>query len=306
MEQTYFCRNTLNMAKNLAESMRHEFITPEHILAALLMQQPFTLALEDIGADAEELSAEVNHYIEQKMEQVPGDIDYEVDVSFQTTRLIQVACITADSAGQDEMDVPHLVQGLMSLEDSQANYLLQRCINGQKADFLSELVSEYAAISDMDEPDEEAEEDGEENEPWRRMVTCLNDQVEQHNPLIGREEEMERTIRVLCRKDKNNPLHVGEPGVGKTALAYGLAARIESGQVPERLAGCRIYELDLGGMVAGTQYRGEFEKRLKNVMEGIRKEGNAIVYIDEFHNLVGAGSSNEGSLDASNMLKPYM
>lgn len=306
MEQTYFCRNTLNMAKNLAESMRHEFITPEHILAALLLQHPFILALEDIGADAEELSAEVNHYIEQKMEQVPGDIDYEVDVSFQTTRLIQVACITADSAGQDEMDVPHLVQGLMSLEDSQANYLLQRCINGQKADFLSELVSEYAAISDMDEPDEEAEEDGEENEPWRRMVTCLNDQVAQHNPLIGREEEMERTIRVLCRKDKNNPLHVGEPGVGKTALAYGLAARIESGQVPERLAGCRIYELDLGGMVAGTQYRGEFEKRLKNVMEGIRKEGNAIVYIDEFHNLVGAGSSNEGSLDASNMLKPYM
>ena len=131
---------------------------------------------------------------------------------------------------------------------------------------------------------------------------CLQD----HNPLIGREAELERTIQVLCRKEKNNPLHVGEPGVGKTSLAYGLAARIEAREVPERLLDCRIYELDLGTLLAGTQYRGDFEKRLKTIMEGVRNEGRAIIYIDEIHNLIGAGRTGDGSMDASNMLKPYL
>ena len=311
MKQTYYSQKALNRARDLAESMRHEYITPEHLLGGMLVQQGFMMALEDVGGDAEELSVALYDYLDHEMEPVPEGMDYELEVSVQTTQLIQMACLMAEHADQDTIDIPHLVQGLLALEDSQANYLLQRCINGQKTEFLSELVTEYAAIKDLKVPDAAPEgdypdEETPEAEPWRRMVVCLNDLVEQHNPLIGREEEMERTIRVLCRKDKNNPLHVGEPGVGKTALAYGLAARIESGQVPERLIGNRIYELDLGGMVAGTQYRGEFEKRLKNVMEGLRKEGNAIVYIDEFHNLVGAGSSNEGSLDASNLLKPYM
>ena len=125
-------------------------------------------------------------------------------------------------------------------------------------------------------------------------------------PLIGREAELERTIQVLCRKEKNNPLHVGEPGVGKTSLAYGLAARIEAREVPERLLDCRIYELDLGTLLAGTQYRGDFEKRLKTIMEGVRNEGRAIIYIDEIHNLIGAGRTGDGSMDASNMLKPYL
>ncbi len=130
--------------------------------------------------------------------------------------------------------------------------------------------------------------------------------AQDHNPLIGREAELERTIQVLCRKEKNNPLHVGEPGVGKTSLAYGLAARIEAREVPERLLDCRIYELDLGTLLAGTQYRGDFEKRLKTIMEGVRNEGRAIIYIDEIHNLIGAGRTGDGSMDASNMLKPYL
>ena len=134
----------------------------------------------------------------------------------------------------------------------------------------------------------------------------MNDIADTFNPLIGREQEMERTIQVLCRADKNNPLHVGEPGVGKTALVYGLAARINRGDVPERLKKCRIYQMDMGTMLAGTQYRGDFEKRVKQVMEGLQKEGNAIVYIDEIHNLIGAGRGGDGSLDASNMLKPYL
>ena len=158
----------------------------------------------------------------------------------------------------------------------------------------------------MEEEDNLQTSPQEKSEPWRSFVTCLNDCLQDHNPLIGREAELERTIQVLCRKEKNNPLHVGEPGVGKTSLAYGLAARIEAREVPERLLDCRIYELDLGTLLAGTQYRGDFEKRLKTIMEGVRNEGHAIIYIDEIHNLIGAGRTGDGSMDASNMLKPYL
>ena len=154
----------------------------------------------------------------------------------------------------------------------------------------------------MEEEDNLQTSPQEKSEPWRNFVTCLNDCLQDHNPLIGREAELERTIQVLCRKEKNNPLHVGEPGVGKTSLAYGLAARIEAREVPERLLDCRIYELDLGTLLAGTQYRGDFEKRLKTIMEGVRNEGRAIIYIDEIHNLIGAGRTGDGSMDASNML----
>ncbi len=138
------------------------------------------------------------------------------------------------------------------------------------------------------------------------FVTCINDHLKEHNPLIGREAELERTIHVLCRKDKNNPLHVGEPGVGKTALIYGLAQRIEDGNVPDMLKGFKIYQLDMAAMVAGTQYRGDFEKRLKHTMDHLLSLDNAIVYIDEIHSIVGAGATGDSSMDASNMLKPYL
>lgn len=141
---------------------------------------------------------------------------------------------------------------------------------------------------------------------WHDLVTCVNDHVANHNPLIGRDAELERTIQVLCRKDKNNPLHVGEPGVGKTSLVYGLADRINKEEVPERIRHCRVYAMDMGSMLAGTQYRGDFEKRIKEVMEGATKEGNAIIYMDEMHNIIGAGRGSDGSLDAANMLKPYL
>ena len=142
---------------------------------------------------------------------------------------------------------------------------------------------------------------------WHKLVTCISDKVDQHNPLIGRDAELERTIQVLCRKDKNNPLHVGEAGVGKTALVYGLAARIARGDVPDRLKQSRIYMMDMGTMIAGAQFRGDFEKRIKQVMEGLTAEGHAILYIDEIHNMVGAGrTGGDASLDASNMLKPYL
>ena len=141
---------------------------------------------------------------------------------------------------------------------------------------------------------------------WHKLVTCISEKVAQHNPLIGREKELDRTIQVLCRAEKNNPLHVGEPGVGKTALVFGLAKLINENQVPDRLKGARIYGMDIGQMLAGSQYRGDFEKRIKMVMDGAAKEGNVIIYIDEIHNMIGAGRGSDGGPDASNMLKQYL
>lgn len=143
-------------------------------------------------------------------------------------------------------------------------------------------------------------------EPWEDMVTCLNDVYMHHNPLIGREEELERTIEILCRKDKNNPLHIGESGVGKTALVYGLTRKLEEGSVPESLKGYKIYMMDMGTLVAGASYHGEFERRIKEIMDGISRRGKCIIYIDEIHNIMGAGSTNGSPMDASNMLKPYL
>ena len=141
---------------------------------------------------------------------------------------------------------------------------------------------------------------------WEQFAVCINDALDGINPLIGREDELERTMQILCRKDKNNPMHIGEPGVGKTAITYGLARLINEDNVPQPLRNARIFALDLGSLLAGTQYRGDFEKRFKHVMDSILEEENPIVYIDEIHNIVGAGAVNGGSFDISNMLKPYL
>ena len=254
-----------------------------------------------------ELSISLENYLTEEVDTVPDNVEYELGLSVQLSSLLQHAYTVTEYSSAEELDVPHLIQGLLQLEDSWACHFLKEAVGGDLPEFLSLLITHYEEAELAEEaggtpsPDEQ-----EKTEPWRNYVTCLNDHLADHNPLIGREMELERTIQVLCRKEKNNPLHVGEPGVGKTALAYGLAARIEAGNVPERLAGFRIYELDLGSLLAGTQYRGDFEKRLKSIMEGIGREGNAIVYIDEIHNLIGAGRTGEGSMDASNMLKPYL
>ena len=290
-------------AQSQAMQYRHEFITPEHLLSALLEQVPFQKALAECFCTPEELSQSISEYLSKKVERVPQEIEYELEISGQLSELLQYAYMTISHSSAEEMDVPHLVQGMLQLEDSWASYLLKETVGEDMPEFLSSLISNY---EHMNQFQEETSSEQEKSEPWRNYVTCLNEGLQDRNPLIGRNVELERTIQVLCRKEKNNPLHVGEPGVGKTALVYGLAARIEAGNVPERLTGCRIYELDLGNLLAGTQYRGEFEKRLKAIMEGIRKEGHAIVYIDEIHNLIGAGRTGDGSMDASNMLKPYL
>lgn len=303
IQNTVHVNSAFTYAQKKAISYRHEFITPEHLLSAFLEQSPFANALNMCFCDTQELAFSLENYFTEELESVPADMDYELEVSTQLNELIQHAYLMIDYSSAEALNVPHLVQSMLQLKDSWACHILKEALEEDLPEFISQLISRYEEVEEEDDLQTSPQE---KSEPWRNFVTCLNDCLQDHNPLIGREAELERTIQVLCRKEKNNPLHVGEPGVGKTSLAYGLAARIEAREVPERLLDCRIYELDLGTLLAGTQYRGDFEKRLKTIMEGVRYEGRAIIYIDEIHNLIGAGRTGDGSMDASNMLKPYL
>lgn len=302
----------MNNSKNLANAIkqaiedcdfwRHEFVTPEHVLYAFASQEQFASASEWLPHDASWLITQLEKEF-MSMEVVPETQKYVIEGSQQFSEMMSLAIKQAQYSDQDTLDVPHVVAAMLMLNDSQAAYLLDQFTGDEKGEFMQSLVSAYA----VDETGEVADgDDANSPAPWRKLVTCVNDTYADHNPLIGREAELERTMQVLCRKDKNNPLHVGEPGVGKTALIYGLTALIERGAVPERLRGARVYMMDMGTMVAGTQFRGDFEKRIKMVMEGLAQEGNAILCIDEIHNLIGAGRNGDASLDASNMLKPYL
>ena len=303
IQNTVHVNSAFTYAQKKAISYRHEFITPEPLLSAFLEQSPFANALNMCFCDTQELAFSLENYFTEELESVPADMDYELEVSTQLNELIQHAYLMIDYSSAEALNVPHLVQSMLQLKDSWACHILKEALEEDLPEFISQLISRYEEVEEEDDLQTSPQE---KSEPWRNFVTCLNDCLQDHNPLIGREAELERTIQVLCRKEKNNPLHVGEPGVGKTSLAYGLAARIEAREVPERLLDCRIYELDLGTLLAGTQYRGDFEKRLKTIMEGVRNEGRTIIYIDEIHNLIGAGRTGDGSMDASNMLKPYL
>ena len=281
---------------------RYEFITPEVVLQGLLGEDVFCSVI-DFYCDITALEDELEEKLAEQ-ERVPNDIDYQLMPSDLYTQLMGQASMQVISSSAEALDIPHVVVAMLQLENSWAAYLLKKHLGDNESEFVSDIISNY---EDEITPEGEDGEQAEDAAGWRRLVTCMNDMLDQKNPLIGREAELERTIQVLCRRDKNNPLHVGEPGVGKTALIYGLAERINSGRVPERLKGSKIYMLDLGTMLAGTQYRGDFEKRIKMVMDGVAGEsGNNIVYIDEIHNMVGAGAVGESSMDASNMLKPYL
>ncbi len=316
MEQSVYTQEALNKAFTLALNNHHEFITPEHILLTIMDQEPFKMALTLNFYDEDFMRAELKKYIDA-LEVVPENVENHLpEASYQLQRVLEYACIQMERSNAEELEVTHIIMGILALKDSKAEFILLKAINNDKEEFMSELINQYEFnLEDEEDEDEDYDEEEEEGydempsrktEPWNHFVTCLNDHLAEHNPLIGREQELERTIQVLCRREKNNPLHIGEPGVGKTALAYGLANMIEKGEVPERLKGYKIYELDLGAMVAGSQYRGDFEKRIKMIMEGLKKEGKVIVYIDEIHNLIGAGRTNDSSMDAGNLLKPYL
>ena len=295
----------IKQAIELCDSMRHEFVTPEHVLYALTDQLAFFYALTDIDINIESVQFPLKEAFD-KMERVPDGISYTIEGSEQFTQMMSFAIKQAQNAEVDMVDVPHIVAAMLMLDDSAAAYTLRGIMGTLQAQFFEALLCYYDGSDTSDELVSEEDELDLDHAPWRQLVTCLNDTYTKHNPLIGRTEELERTIQVLCRKDKNNPLHVGEAGVGKTALVYGLTAMIERGEVPERLKGAKVYMMDMGTMVAGTQFRGDFEKRIKQVMDGLAAEGNTILYIDEIHNLVGAGRNGDSALDASNMLKPYL
>ena len=301
IQQSERTQKLITDALKICRIHRHEFVMPEHLLLVLFDDPTFYSTLAAY-CHADEVCAEVDDRLGE-IERVPEEAEYMPQTSTQMMTLLDTACQQVVSSSATVLDTPHLVRAMLQLEDSWAAYLLKQALGVDEQDFMSQLITAYE-IDDMDFG-EYREERG--KEAWRRLVTCMNDLAEGHNPLIGRERELERTIQVLCRRDKNNPLHVGEPGVGKTALVWGLASRINSGDVPQRLKGSRVYQIDIGTLIAGTQYRGDFENRIKQIMDGISEEAaNNIVYIDEIHTLVGAGAVGDSSMDASNMLKPYL
>jgi ATP-dependent Clp protease ATP-binding subunit ClpA len=280
---------------------------PEHLLLALLEEFNFNAAV-NIFYSPYQLEDRIKEYLEG-VESLPEGTEYVPETSAQMGKVIELAVEQVNSSSAKALDIPHLTRGILALEDSWAAYLLKDCLYGKEANFMSQLIN----FCDFDDELEEKGEQSGDKAAWKKLVTCMNDLYKEQNPLIGREQELQRTIQVLCRRDKNNPLHVGEPGVGKTALVWGLARMIEEGRVPERLKGCRIYQLDMGTLLAGTQYRGDFENRIKMIMDGVAAEQDNpaepvanIVYIDEIHTMVGAGATSDSAMDASNMLKPYL
>lgn len=308
-------KDIFDKARCSAESYRHEFLMPEHLLLVLLDESSFNyVATTDLQTDT--LRQELLDYMESKIERVPDGVEYEVELSEYTGRILMASERIARYAGQSVIIFPHIFKCMLDLSNSMVGYLIKKYALVDVSIILSDYLSSYESEGDDIEIDFtglEEEEPMEEEQPqsmgeksWKGMVTCISDHIDDHNPLIGREKELERTIQVLCRKEKNNPLHLGEPGVGKTALIYGLADMLRKEDVPERLKGYKIYELNLGNLLAGTQFRGDFEKRLKSIMDGIANEGKCIVYIDEIHNLVGAGRTGDSSLDAGNLLKPFL
>ena len=296
----------IRMAIESCDTWRHELVTPEHVLLAVSRQEQFQDALLDINVDPEEFSASVGEYLDS-LDRVPEGVRYTIEGSHQFSEMMTLAVRQAQYADIDVVDVPQIIAAMLMLEESRAAYELNRHIGDSHGEFMASLVSNYDEQETIVIGDPSEDEPEPRRQAWREFVTCISDTYTHHNPLIGRDAELERTIQVLCRKDKNNPLHVGEAGVGKTALVYGLAARIARGDVPDRLKQSRIYMMDMGTMIAGAQFRGDVEKRIKQVMEGLTAEGHAILYIDEIHNMVGAGrTGGDASLDASNMLKPYL
>ena len=301
--ESYMLGKALHKAQQYALEARHEFLTPDHLLWAIAEQEPFLRACP--GA---EVQKDLVDHINQYQQAVPEDIEYEGPMpSVQFVRMINYAQEMVVNASSPEMEVTHVIQGMQLLTGSFVEALLTRLSEGDDVQFMSNLVTSYE-LGVL--PKSGANKGGANKRApkgeWTQYATCLNDLVEKRNPLIGRHQELARTIQILSRKEKNNPLHVGEPGVGKTAIAIGLAALIERGEVPDTLKDCKIYAVDLGALIAGTQYRGDFEKRLKAVLDGVVAEGRAILYIDEIHNIIGAGKIDKGSLDAGNILKPYL
>ncbi len=308
----------------LAANARFEYVTPELMLYVACQNQVFSRAFENCGGTTQELDRQLKTYLEEYMQPCAQDADVTPQLSQGAAVLLSRAWESAQNSGRKTVELPHMVHALYELKESYAVYYM-RLQGVEQAELLQEMLlveeeqtqetpaSGGRRRSRSGNRQTESEPDGQETEAastqggyWKKYAVCMNEDLEGRNPLIGRQEELERTMQILCRREKNNPLHLGEPGVGKTAVVYGLAKLFQERKVPEPLRGAKIFSLDLGSLIAGTQYRGEFEKRLKKVLDSIAREEKPVIYIDEIHNIVGAGSVNGGSLDISNLLKPYL
>ena len=315
-----------------------DFITPEHLLYGMmtLPQMQDLMWSCNEAFDLDNFLDELDEHIEESTKDdsqgaKPNDI---CEPSFQLQQVFTDAVRQAIMAERKAIDMPMAINAILCLENSWAAYLLRKHANVEDFEIMTATEIHFHERSTGVEEDDDQYSNGEgdnpfglfddddedllfgdeddfsspshKNDKWKKYVTCINEHLAEKNPLIGRERELDRTIQVLCRKDKNNPLHIGEPGVGKTALVYGVARRIEEGKVPDRLKGCNIYQLDMGTLLAGTRFRGDMEQRLKQIMEGVTSEAHCIIYLDEIHNIVGAGKGAEGGSDVSDLLKPYL
>jgi len=305
-------QKTLERAFEAARIRRHEHASIEHLLLALLDDPLAKKAIVACGGDLAELRDELVTFLDEAFEELPEGREVEPTPTIGFARVIQRAAIHAYSSEREEVDGGSVLASLFREEDSQSVYLL-RGQGIERLDVIQYLSHGIGAEEEEDEADvvgAEEEEDGapQVKNPLEAYATDLVKRAAEGkiDPLVGREQEIERTIQVLCRRRKNNPLYVGEPGVGKTAIAEGLALRIHEGRVPEPLQGASVFALDMGALLAGTRYRGDFEQRLKAVLKALRKHPNPILFIDEIHTVVGAGAVSGGSMDASNLLKPAL
>lgn len=306
--------NCLNKAFQLARDGRHEFLTVEHLLSSILETTAVKDVLQSCGADVAVLAKDLLDHIEQSTPRLPEGDDREVQPTLGFQRVLQRAVFHVQSSGRKEVAVTNVLVAIFSEKQSHAVFLLSRQ-DVSRLDVVN-YISHGMSKTDDDKGSakEEAPAAGaaaaeaESASALEKYASNLNKLAEEGkiDPLIGRELEVERTIEILCRRRKNNPLYVGEAGVGKTAIAEGLARRIVEGQVPEVLAGCTIYSLDLGSLIAGTKYRGDFEKRLKSVLAELKKQPGAVLFIDEIHTVIGAGAASGGVMDASNLIKPVL
>jgi ATP-dependent Clp protease ATP-binding subunit ClpA len=301
----------MSLTRALDETInrRHEYITLEHLLFALLHEKHAIHVIRNCGGRIDELNRELEKYLNDNFEQVSIEGEYLPEQTQAFQRVLQRAVMHAQAAGQKQIDSGDVLASLFLESNSNARYILEK--QGiSRLDILNFISHGASKIDPKTNPNSEGEEEGEEPvlDPLAAFTVNLIERAAQGgiDPLIGRLKEVERTIQVLCRRRKNNPIYVGDPGVGKTAIAEGLALKIHRNEVPEVLHGAEVYALDLGSLLAGTKYRGEFEQRLKAVITELKKRKGSILFIDEIHTIVGAGAVNGGSMDASNILKPAL
>lgn len=307
---------TLNLAFKEARDKRHEFLTVEHLLLALTDNPAALEVLRACGADLDQLRDELEAFLDETTPLLPPEDTRETQPTLGFQRVLQRAILHVQSSGRKEVTGANVLVAIFSEQESQALYLLhkQNISRLDAVNYIAHGISKVPGEEGAGEPDspkedeEETVQESSQKTPLESFATDLNARARRGkiDPLIGRRHEIERTIQVLCRRRKNNPLFVGEAGVGKTAIAEGLARLIVEGDVPSVLEDAKIYALDLGALVAGTKYRGDFEKRLKGLLAQLHKEQHAILFIDEIHTIIGAGAASGGVMDASNLIKPML